>query len=44
MSKQQQIKYLMKRYALSFETAYKKLSINGWNLMMAAGEVRDELS
>lgn len=44
MSKQQQIKYLMKRYAIPFETAYEKSSVNDWDLMMAAGEIRDELS
>ena len=44
MSKQQQINYLMERYALTFEVAYEKLSVNGWNLIMAAGEIRDELS
>ncbi|CFQ49873.1 hypothetical protein [Yersinia similis] len=41
MSKQQQIKYLIECYTIPFETAYEKLSVKVWNMMMEAEEIRD---
>lgn len=43
MSKQEMIQYLMKRYSVSYRIAQDALSDNDWDLMMAAGDIRDEL-
>lgn len=43
MSKLDMIQYLMRRYSVSFRVAQDALSDNDWDLMMAAGDIRDEL-
>lgn len=44
MSKNDMTSYLMTRYSVSFDVAFDTLRNNDWNLMMAAGDIRDELS
>lgn len=44
MSKQEMINYLMQRYGVSYRVADDALRDNDWDLMMAAGDIRDELA
>lgn len=44
MTKLEMTNYLMQRYAVSFNVAYDALRNNDWDLMMAAGNIRDELA
>lgn len=44
MSKQDKVSYLMQRYNVSYRVAEDALRDNDWDLMMAAGDIRDELS
>lgn len=43
MTKAQMIQYIMQRYSVSYRIAQDALSDNDWDLMMAAGDIRDEL-
>lgn len=43
MSKSDMIQYLMTRYNVSFNTAFDALTSNGYNLMLAAGDIRDSI-
>ncbi|HHG0528526.1 TPA: hypothetical protein ACPUFQ_002478 [Klebsiella pneumoniae] len=44
MTKAEMIQYLMSRYQVSYRIAQDALSDNDWDLMMAAGDIRDELN
>lgn len=44
MSKQELIGFLMNRYNVSWRVAEDALRDNDWDLMMAAGDIRDELA
>ena len=44
MSMSEMISYLIKRYGVSYRIAEDALRDNDWDLMMAAGDVRDELA
>ncbi|WII49291.1 hypothetical protein [Klebsiella pneumoniae] len=44
MTKTEMIQYLMGRYQVSYRIAQDALSDNDWDLMMAAGDIRDELN
>ena len=43
MTREQMISYLMTRYGVSYRIAQDALCDNDWDLMMAAGDIRDEL-
>ncbi|HBM3165703.1 TPA: hypothetical protein QH890_001628 [Klebsiella oxytoca] len=44
MNKQELISLLMNRYNVSWRIAEDALRDNDWDLMMAAGDIRDELA
>jgi len=44
MSKYEMIKYLMDRYNVTYVTAEDALRGNDWVLMMASGDLRDEMN
>lgn len=44
MSKQEMVSYLMKKYSVSYRIADDALRDNDWDLMMASGDIRDEIS
>lgn len=43
MSKPEKIEYLMKKYGVSYRLADDALRDNDWDLMMAEGDIRDDL-
>lgn len=44
MTKAEIIEYLIRRYGISYRVAQDALSDNDWDLMMAAGDIRDDLN
>nr|CDS55690.1 conserved hypothetical protein [Serratia symbiotica]CDS57787.1 conserved hypothetical protein [Serratia symbiotica] len=44
MNKTELIQYLMRMYKISWRVAEDALRDNDWDLMMAAGDIRDELN
>ncbi|EHO2418562.1 hypothetical protein ABK178_004838 [Salmonella enterica subsp. enterica serovar Brandenburg] len=43
MGRNEVIQYLMDSYNVSFDVAHRALRDNQWDLMMAAGDIRDGL-
>lgn len=44
MSKEEMIRFLMKKYGVSYRIADEACRDNDWDLMLASGDIRDELS